>query len=418
MPPENQFQNQNQEVNSPKKKSPLIWAVVLILILLVAGTVAGYFALNKTDYKNYEISIISPDSNEIWEIGKKYKVEWSITPDLLSSQPGLFMHIDLKNTDTGDAVKIYNGAIPETENLTFLLEKEMSESGYGGGIFVGPTKSIGITNGTYRVNLEIYKKVSCKNHCVDVAFDVETLAVASSEIFLIKSEGSVSAWEKIVAKLDKTALRSGCSPFYPVDLYAVANDGIETLIYKGMKVCNPGGITEDEFGTVNKLFSFDPFIVDGQRLGEVVRMGSGDAGSGWSRSVYFPYSNPTQYFEIITSFYQQNSSFTTKYLGKENKVTVKPADLTLGSCESHEIAIYMNDVKVWEINENYKKSICENYYVETGGVQKARINYKYLFSNIRPTSQDFHVIEFSWGSLHFRFNLIDPINTFVLSGKG
>ncbi len=46
MPPENQFQNQNQEVNSPKKKSPLIWAIVLIVILFGAGTIAGYLALN------------------------------------------------------------------------------------------------------------------------------------------------------------------------------------------------------------------------------------------------------------------------------------------------------------------------------------------------------------------------------------
>lgn len=46
MPPENQFQNQNHEVNPPKKKSSLIWAIVLIVILFGAGTIAGYLALN------------------------------------------------------------------------------------------------------------------------------------------------------------------------------------------------------------------------------------------------------------------------------------------------------------------------------------------------------------------------------------
>jgi len=51
MQPENQNQTpqtefQNHEVNPPKKPKTLIWAVVLILILLVAGTVAAYFALN------------------------------------------------------------------------------------------------------------------------------------------------------------------------------------------------------------------------------------------------------------------------------------------------------------------------------------------------------------------------------------
>lgn len=40
MPPENQFQNQNQEMNPPHKKSPLIWAIVLIVIL---GVTAFYF---------------------------------------------------------------------------------------------------------------------------------------------------------------------------------------------------------------------------------------------------------------------------------------------------------------------------------------------------------------------------------------
>ena len=49
MQPENQTPQtefQNHEVNPPKKPKTLIWAVVLILILLAAGTVAAYFASN------------------------------------------------------------------------------------------------------------------------------------------------------------------------------------------------------------------------------------------------------------------------------------------------------------------------------------------------------------------------------------
>jgi hypothetical protein len=75
MPPENQNQFQNQEFGAPKKPNTLLWAVLLI-ILFVAGSAAGYFILNKEKEKITEPKPLLPDTIIYDSVGEIDLSDW------------------------------------------------------------------------------------------------------------------------------------------------------------------------------------------------------------------------------------------------------------------------------------------------------------------------------------------------------
>ena len=236
-----------------------------------------------------------------------------------------------------------------------------------------------------------------------------------------KSMSDAPAYQ-IVAKLDQTVEKEkgGCWPFFPVDIYVRLENEPESLVYKGLNVCDPGGTTiAPEDGVLLQageripyLFAYKPILQDGKVVGVEIPAGSGDAGMSWITSVFIPFAN----FERSFALYRWSDSNgpvpNLEVVSGEKKYVfgVSPSD---PQCPPSNMAVVpdfgitINNEKVWSAPEAASLA-CWQWE----GMESRESSYVDEFEYRVSMDGGESRVRVSFVGYNFDFDPWDPVETF------